>query len=77
MLRALNARRPADDGIPYTVLSLRDLKWMLNKFPRGYLPYLKDFRRDFPRSRPYIWYVASFASMAFFFAIGLAFIFAH
>ena len=77
MVDALNRRRPADDQIPATFGSAKDVRWALaNASP--YWLVLKEFHRQFPQSRMYFWSIAILVSMfAMFVAVALAMILPH
>jgi hypothetical protein len=75
ILSALNRSRPADDQIPFAITTRSDVRWLLKNFQFDRWRFLKDFHHEFPQSRLYYWYLASFGWMALCFVTCAALIF--
>jgi hypothetical protein len=75
ILSALNRFRPEEDQIPFAITSLSDVRWLLRNFPFHRWRFLEHFHREFPQSRLYYWYLASFGWMALCFVACAAIIF--
>jgi hypothetical protein len=70
LVAALNSKRPADDQIPFAIISWDDFK--KTRIGRwSYWKVLREFHRKFPDSKLYQWSIASAGWMFLLFAIAL------
>ena len=67
---ALNCKRAASDQIPIAFASRKDFAWLLENYPYPFWKILKEFRRQYPESRLYLWYIISVVWMFSFIGVG-------
>jgi hypothetical protein len=68
IVAALNARRPPDDAIPFTIMSWDEFK---KKGRWHYWQVLMQFHREFPDSKLYYWSIVCAAWMFLLFVIAI------
>jgi len=63
MVDELNAQRPADDQIPFAIMSFRDWTWLIRHHGWSGLGLLREYRQTFPNSRVSAQWIACVISM--------------